>query len=78
MGDTLENWENHGGRSGGILQATGKLTAGSRKNRRTECGRIGGILQETRKMTAGAGKWTENSEKMEIRENALRAEWGDT
>ena len=27
-GDSPEDWENHGGRIGGILQATGKLAAG--------------------------------------------------
>ena len=50
-GHTPESGENHGGRSGGILQATGKLTAGRggilQENRRTECGGSAGKFRET-------------------------------
>ena len=69
-GDTPGNWETDGGRSGGIRQETGKMTAG----------RSGGILQEKSEngVRAEWGDTPENSERMEIRKNALRAEWGDT
>ena len=100
-GDTPENWENRGGRCGGILQETGKMTAGrsggilqeksengvradwgdTPGNTQNDGGGGGGEVQEKcGKMDCGrsGGDTLENSGKMEIWENVLRAEWGDT
>ena len=80
-GDTPSNWETQetgkmtAGRSGGILQeksengvrADWRDTPGNTQN--DGGGSAGGV---------GGGGAPENSGKMEIRQNALRAEWGDT